>query len=358
MPSDTFNLSNASVDSEDARPVNFFKEIHQTFQQAEQLVGGPVNRFYTIGGYTVQLRFASPALVPSITPALEHLAAEPGQVPALTVCLWDSVSTRTEMPPPPWSADDYLVHGQIRGYNDDCICTAVSLVSGALSMVDINRNLALWWIRDASRFPYYESGSPLITILHWWMGRNKRQYIHAGAVGKPEGGVLLIGKGGSGKSTTALACLNSDLVYVGDDYCLLAVGSNPYVYSLYNSGKLDRNSIQNLQHLTPAIHNPDCLESEKLLIFLHQHYPKRIVDGFPIRAILLPHVTGFPRTTLTPTTPAIGFKTLAPNTMFQFPGVELTTLRALAKLVKKVPCYHIELGTDLSEIPDTILGVL
>jgi hypothetical protein len=43
------------------------------------------------------------------------------------------------------------------------------------------------------------------------------------------------GKGGSGKSTTALACLDSPLVYASDHYCSLTNEPAPYVYSLYDS---------------------------------------------------------------------------------------------------------------------------
>ena len=42
------------------------------------------------------------------------------------------------------------------------------------------------------------------------MSDRNLQYVHAGAVGNKNGGILLVGKGGSGKSSTALACLKSD----------------------------------------------------------------------------------------------------------------------------------------------------
>ena len=198
MLADPLNQLDSPVKAEGTSPATFFKKAYQTFQQAEKLAGGPVNRFYTIAGYTIQLRFAGPALIPFITPALEHLTAEPGSTPALTVCLWDSASTRTKMPPPPWSADDYIARGEVRGYNNDHIHTFFHVGAGALSMLDTRQDLALHWIRDARQLPYYESAAPLRAILHWWMRNHGCQLVHGGAVGTPLGGVLLAGRGGSG----------------------------------------------------------------------------------------------------------------------------------------------------------------
>lgn len=352
------NQSDSLVKVEDTSPATFFKKAYQTFQQAQQLAGGPVNRFYTIGGYTIQLRFAGPALIPFITPALEHLRAEPGSTPALTVCLWDSVSTRTEMPPPPWSADDYIARGEVRGYNDARIHTTFHLGSGILSMLDTTLNVALFWIRGATSIPYYETGAPLRTILHWWMYSRERQFAHAAAVGISKGGVLLAGRGGSGKSTTALTCLSSKLLYVGDDYVLLGRQSAPFVYSLYNSAKLNADHIQRLPHLLPMVSNSEKLDAEKALIFLHDHYPDKVTKGFPVRAILLPRVTGLPETRLKETSSAVSLAALAPSTIFQLPGAGPEVLGHLSEFVRQIPGYVLELGTDLSRIPGVILGLL
>jgi len=344
--------------TEDTNPVAFFKAVHQAFQRAEQAASGPIDRFYTMGGYTIRLRFAGPALTQFITPALEHLAVEPGLASALTICLWDSASTRTKMPPPPWSADDYIARGEVRGYNDDRMYTAFHLGSGTLSMLDTRLNLALYWIRDASRIPYYEKGFPLRAILHWWMCNHKRQLVHAGAVGTSRGGVLLVGKGGSGKSTTALACLHSEMLYVGDDYVLLSGQPTPFVYSLYNSAKLDADHIWRLPHLLPTVSNRERLDTEKALIFLHDHYPDKVTMGFPVRAILLPHIADLPDTRLKRTSPAASLAALAPSTIFQLPVARHEAFQNLADFVKQVPSYVLELGTDLSRIPDVILELL
>lgn len=347
-----------SIVAEEPSPIAFFRAAYQAFQRAEQAAGDPIERFYSIGGYIVRLRFAGPVLVPLITPALAHLATEPVSRPALTVCLWDSASTNASLPPPPWRLGDYLARGEIRGLSSGRFRAAFNLGSGVLRMLDAERNVALWWIRDACLLPSHEIGSPLSAILYWWMSLRGRQYVHAGAVGTPTGGVLLAGKGGCGKSTAALACLDSELVYVGDDYCLLATEPAPYAYSLYSSGKLDGEHIRRFPFLVPVISNANHLDSEKVLLFLHQHFPGKLSSGFPIRAILLPRITGRPGTTLTPTSPMIGLKALAPSTIFQLSGAGGAVFQTLARFVGLVPCYYLNLGTDPTKIPHMISALL
>lgn len=343
----------------ETNPLAFFESVYDAYQRAEQAVGGAIDRYYTIGGYIVRLRFAGPALVPFITPALEHLAASPDMTRAdLTICLWDSGSTGAVLPPPPWSLDAYDVRGEIRGYKNGHIRAAFHLGGNALCLFDTERNLAFYCMHDASQNPFYQQSSPLLTILSWWARTRGYQYLHAGAIGTSTGGVLLVGRGGSGKSTAALACINSDLMYAGDDYCLLATDPLPYVYSLYNSCKLEASHILKFPHLMPAISHIENLGVEKAIVFLQQHYPTKIAAGFPVRAVLTPRITGRPGTCLAPSSASAALRALAPSTLFQLSGTGSSEFETIADFVKRVPCYALELGTDLDKLPQVISDLL
>ena len=344
--------------SENNKPVNFFRTAYQVFQEAEQNVKKSVSRFYSIGGYIVRLNFAGPALVPLITPALEHLSVSQSASPSLNIYLWDSESTKVSMPPPPWTLDDYSARGEINDYNTSHFFTACNKGSGALSVLDRNNNTALWWIRSASNVPFYESGSPLLTIFHWWLQQNGRQVVHAGAAGTREGGVLLIGKGGSGKSTTTLACLNSELFYAGDDYSIINSSPSPYVFSLYSSGKLNADHINRFPHLLPIIDNSDRIKEEKPLLFLNQHYPFKMISEFPIKAIFLPRISHLRETTLSSASQANGLKALAPNTLFQLSSATHSSFLEITKFVKQLPCYYLNIGTEINRIPEVISNFL
>lgn len=333
---------------------NFFLTAHQVFLQAEQNTGSSVVRFFSVGGFTIKLKFACPELVRFIVPALEHLAITECAEASLTICLWDSESTGTQMPSPPWTVDDYSARGEIQDYNNSSFFTACHKGSGALSVLDLVSNTALWWIRRSSEVPFYETGSPLLTILHWWLQQKGRQVVHAGAVGTREAGVLLAGKSGSGKSSTTLACLNSELFYAGDDYCILHTSPSPYVFSLYSSGKLNEDHIKKYPHLPDIISNKENISSEKALLLLKEYYPNKLLHGFPVKAIFLPRITGLQDTTLTKTTGAIGLKALAPNTIFQLSYAGHQAFSQIVKFVKQLPCFYLNVGTDINGIPAVI----
>ena len=93
-----------------------------------------------------------------------------------------------------------------------------------------------------SACPEWNCSTPLRHILHLALATRGVQFVHAGAVGRPDGGVIIVGRSGSGKSTSTLSTLGSDLLYAGDDYVGVSLnpdGGGPYVHSLYGCGKLE-----------------------------------------------------------------------------------------------------------------------
>ena len=107
-----------------------------------------------------------------------------------------------------------------------------------------------------------------------------------------------------------------------------------------------------------ALSNAARLDTESAVFFLHSHGPGSTVDGFPIRAILLPRVTGRPETLLSPSSSGDALAALAPSTIFQLSRADHGAFQTMARCVRQVPCYRLDLGTDLSRIPNVILRVL
>lgn len=346
----------------------FFEKTYGIFQMAADFAGVK-ERTYAICGENVTLRFAGSGLLPIITPALEHLSTQSDDKSSLTVCVWDDVSTDTNMPPPPWLGlavlgsegnfkDIYTRRGDVRGFSDSRIYTSYNWDANALSILDRQRRVALYWTHNAHSLPSYESSAPLRTIFHWWMNEFGFQFVHSGAVGYPHGGVLLAGKGGSGKSTTALTCLASDLVYVSDDYCLVSTDPEPYVHCIFSSAKLNADNIQKVPHILSTISNLDRIDSEKAVFFLYPFVAAKIVKGFPLRAILLPCIAGKKETRLRQASPMEALRAIALTTMSQLARAGQASLQIMHRLVHQVPCYHLELGTDLARIPEVITGLL
>ncbi len=190
--------------------------------------------------------------------------------------------------------------------------------------------------------------------FHWWSSTTPSlQPMHAGAVGRDDGGVLIAGRGGAGKSTTALACVDGGLLYAGDDYTLLDV-DGPMVYGLYNTAKLRPESLDRFPHLAALVDNADALETQKAMLFLSRHRPEQVSTGFPVRAIVLPRVTGHPHTEVVPATAHDALAAIAPTTMFQLPGALPELFAKVKRLAHAVPCYWLDAGTELSEIPAVV----
>ena len=331
--------------------------MDQAFDRAAREVGGVVERDYVIGGHPVRLRFAGPALLPRLAPALAHLTARGAAEPRLAISVWDGGSTGTGVPPGPWNepgADPDQTH----------LCAGERIRAvfypepPLMSFLDEAVGRAFFWTREAASVPFYESGSPFRPIFNWWMSSHGRQFAHAAAVGTPAGGALLVGRGGSGKSTTALACLAAGLLYAGDDHCLVSIDPIPYAHSLYSSGKLNPDSLERLPGLRAAVANGDRLDSEKALLFLAPIAGDRVVTGFPIRAIVLPQIHGGPETELMPASPAAALLALAPSTMLPLPKSHAAGLNALATLTRQLPCYRLRLGTCLEAAPRVIARLL
>jgi hypothetical protein len=332
------------------------EQLEETFSEATSRARVE-ERSLRIGGHQVLLRFAGPGLVPSVAPAFAHLAAAPAGDPELVVDLWESAATGVAPPPRP-QADPGSPVGAFYFFEDPPARGVFQPGMEALSVVDLGTDRAWYWVADPAALPYWERAAPIRQILHWWMATRDHQQVHGGAVGTPDGGVLLVGKGGSGKSTCSLASLTSELRYAGDDYTMVSVEPRPWVHSLFSSGKVDPANLGRVPHLEPAMSNADHLATEKAVVFVDQHFPDRPIDGFPLRAIVLPTITGGPRTRAVPASHAAALTALAPSTVFQLHTAGGEALRYMARLVRRVPAYVLELGTDVSEIPGVILALL
>lgn len=153
--------------------LSYFNEAFRAFLDAAKNTSA-VDQFYTIANHTVRLRFAGQTLVDSLSPALEHLLAERMPVQSLTVCLWDSASTRKQIPSFPWDENVTMAKNIQRPheetnpviyFKDERILGAYQIGAKTLSMLDTKLNTAIFLVPDVYKISYYERSSPLRTIF-------------------------------------------------------------------------------------------------------------------------------------------------------------------------------------------------
>ena len=341
--------SDSELSSNQSRAHLFFSNIIKSYGKAVSNKG-EFRRFFKIGGTLICLSFAGRTGIPLLTPAFEHLTAADCENAELEISVWDSVSTSVNLPPVPWNVRECLSRNQPWRFRNKRFDILFQPENSILNIMDYRLRTASFWIRNFQNLPQYEIGSPLLAILHWWFIRRNLQLIHAAAVGRPEGGVLIVGKGGAGKSSAALSCLRSDLLYAGDDYCLVSNKSVPRVHSIYSTGKLNAGDEHLFPYLEFSKSRCPCTEKqEKSIYFLNRSFPERLLDQFPLKAVLIPKLSGLPFPRIDKIPPAQGLLALGPSTVFQLPGFEERAFRNLGEVIKKVPCYSLELSPDMEK---------
>ncbi|HLF30797.1 MAG TPA: glycosyltransferase [Xanthomonadales bacterium] len=342
-------------------PQDFFELAVHSFHTAES-ASEKHSRVYGIAGLRIRVCFAGSDLIRPLTRALDHLRLSDvengGAATAdLTVLAWASESPG-EMPPSPGAGSWNMgPNGSIRSLSDKRFKAAWMFAANGMEMLDQQSSRGLYWVRDATDLPYWEAGAPMRFLLDAWFASRGLLLVHAAGVGDERGAILLAGPGGAGKSTTALSSLQSKLNYLSDDYLLL----DPQgwsAYSIYNSGKVGRESLRRLDFLENTITNSGRLEEEKALLFVHEAFPHKLLKGpLPVRAIACP-VVGGGGAGCQPLTAAAALRALAPSTVFQSSRPSAQALGALARLVRERPCFKLHLTQDPSRAAEELGALL
>lgn len=351
-----------------------FACLEEEFRAAGGACGVVPERFFRIGGTLVRMQFAGPALVEPVTRAFRHLQVATGAEAGLDVAIWDDATTGRSLPELSWLAGraswtgrgfgegaytGTFNTGEILGVNQRGIRGAYSSGDCLLQAFDGPRRRAVMWMPDAARYPFYESAAPLRRILHWWAQADGAQLTHAAAVGTSGlGAVLVVGASGSGKSTTSLACLGSPLQFVGDDYVLLRRDAQPWVHSVYGTGKLEPDHLPRMSRFRPDVDNAARLGSEKAVLHLVDRHAAALVERLPVRCIVVPKVVAGGTTAIRPLPRAVAFRAVAPSTVYQSPGAGATDFAFLAALVRDLPCRQLDLGVDIEAVPGVLQSLL
>lgn len=339
-------------------------ELDHDFKGAAAAAGGVVERRFRLAGEPISVRYAGETAASLLSAAFAHLEADEGEPPVFELRVWDGAHsgagrpafapTRDEGMEPPTSGPGPSYFYEGAGFR------AMHQPSADhLSVLSEDARLGWFWMPDVTALPHWDYAAPYRHLLSWWLAARGHQHVHGGAVGTEDGGILLVGRGGSGKSTTALMSLLDDrLRYAGDDYVALAAGDGgPMIYSLYSSGKVHRSNLGRLPHLGAALANPDRPE-EKAVMFVPAAFPGRAVACLPLRAIVIPRVVPGGRTRVAETTGAAALAALAPSTIFQLHPPAKTALARMARLVRGVPAFELELGADVAAIPGELVSLL
>lgn len=338
-----------------APPSSLFTAAIKDYHEASA-TNDDYQRIYQVAGLNIYFKFAGEALVLPFTRALSHLESTHHGVANLVVHIWDSQSTGTPISSLPWSQDalkqiDNKGESAARLYYADSQYLFLSTWRGNMLLYDRINNLAVYWIQSPEDLMQYEMATPLRYLLHWFFSSHGMMMVHAAAVGDSHGMILLTGKSGSGKSTTAITCLAAGLEYSGDDYSLVSQVENPEVYSIYNSARLLPRSFELIDTVSPDEAYYDPKSGDKGLLFVSEILPHQLKLNGKLRALVSCSVTDNACSSLSMVNSAELFRALAPSTLFQIPGGTHDDVKKMADLVRSLPCWHLDLGADTEHLP-------
>ena len=330
------------------------------FEKAQRATAGVVTYDLPIGPCRIRFRLAGPALLAGLMAGFERSLESPSlDQPTFSIDLWDYASTGIGLE---YSQNE--VPGQFPVEDGDPpMSVRHDPITGVLRALSPGGERAWWTVPDASRLHYYCRTTPLREYLPVALRRAGLAFLHAGAVGTPEGGVLLVGAGGSGKSTATMACFDSGVGTVSEDFTALQPGPAPVARSIYSTAKLNDDSLAWLPRLTPHLVNPHHAPGEKNLIYLHRIRTGLLLDQVPLKAVLAVSRSPTADTSIVTTCRADVLRAMAPSTILpRKASGELhdgaIELAEHARLLRQLPCFRLLTGRHLHEIPAAICGLL
>lgn len=306
-------------------------------------------RYLALAGEESLWRFAGDELAVRLLEPMKHLTLDSsralgtGPDSGLVVEIWDEEETGVGLPiAQPAEGQSYLAAGRLAMHSEP----------GAVTIFDRARRRVWGWRRDRGGGAQ-EEWRALPGILPLILVDRGISMVHCGLVGSEAMGVLIAGVGGSGKSTTAVACARAGLRFAADDFAAVAWPAARDVearsgiwmgHSLSSCARVDPAALEAFPGLVPA--GAGHLADEKVMLDVEQLGD--VSRRLPIGAVVVLNV-GARRTQLSPISPARALLAFGPNSLIIFPGGGAWGMSRLAAMLRSLPCHQLDVRGDPEE---------
>lgn len=284
--------------------------------------------------------------------ASQHLSTRAPKGPDdSTFYYLDEKTSGFELPKSTWTAQDIGPQGIIQNLDSEAHRAVWQFGSNVLYLFDRIQGWGLFWTRDATKLPHWELSFPLRYPITWSFEKKEALMVHASAVGNQNGAVMIVGKSGSGKSTTSLSGLSSGMDFYGDDYILVQLSeAAATVHSLFNAVKVDQKKLPQLglNNLDSYLLGGDNNETKRVT-YLNPAKSKQLKNNSPLKALIFPCITQEPSPSMHPISAVEMLRESAPSTLFQIPCDRISVFQKMSRLVHLLPSFRFHLTPDLKK---------
>lgn len=308
-----------------------------------------------LGGARVRVRFGGDHLRRRFGPALEHLVDDDifgeGREDLL-LCCWDGTASKLSLPPPPWRGVDFLGDSRIRGHISGPLIATYDADAQLFQLLDRPGRRAILHVADESQLPAWHDRAPFRSLLSRWADTSGLALMHGSSVAVDGAAVVVAGRSGAGKSTTAMACLAAGMDFLGDDACLVNA-STGLVWSMYGLAKVEADAARRLGDLSHVGPLGGTQAGSTVLA------PRRVVRSAQLRAVVLSSISHQSGSVLSgPLALEDALEELIGTVWHENGGLTPDAAAALRDVAAAIPVLRLHCGANRQALVSTVRGLL
>lgn len=308
-----------------------------------------------VAGFHVRLRVVGSTLARTLLAPLAHLPEAVGTRPDLQIDAIHGEETGYSRPEP--AAPNEGRHGILLKASADGRFVGEERAH-TQSWLDRDHSRIVAWYRAESQLNLDERARPFHKLLSTWLEERGVQFVHAGLIIAQQKGLLFVGNGGAGKSTSSIACMLAGMGYLGDDFVGFSGDAPAFQgHGIYGTCLLATHHIRRFPALERISQAANHAFEDKRIAYLRGDFGGDLATRVNLGALVLPRVVESAETRWRPASKGEALMAIAPTSVMFLPRPSRAAFARVSALVDSLPTFWLELGQDVEAIPDAVSGL-